>query len=68
MFPQDRIENWAHGQGLWARVPAEEEIRGESIVEALVRGGFAVRDFHEKRPTLEDIFIAATKRSYDVKE
>ena len=51
-----------------ARVPAEEEIRGEAIVEALVRGGFAVRDFHEKRPTLEDIFIAATKRSYDVKE
>ena len=24
MFPQDRIENWAHGQGLWTRVPAED--------------------------------------------
>lgn len=23
MFPQDRRENWAHGQGLWADVPAE---------------------------------------------
>lgn len=24
MFPQDKIENWAHGQGLWAHVPAAD--------------------------------------------
>ena len=26
-----------------------------------------VREFQEKKPSLEDIFIAATKRSYDIK-
>ena len=50
------------------RVPATAEIVPENAVAALAQEGWRVREFREKRPTLEDIFIAATKRSYDIKE
>ncbi len=50
-------------------VPAAEAgVSGDAAVSALVKNGFRVREFREVRPTLEDIFIAATKRSYDIKE
>ncbi|MBQ6705065.1 MAG: ABC transporter ATP-binding protein [Opitutales bacterium] len=54
---------------IWdATVPADREFSSENVVAALVGAGFKVREFREKRPSLEDIFIAATKRSYDIKE
>lgn len=49
-------------------VPASKEVVPENAVFALTQEGWRVREFREKRPTLEDIFIAATKRSYDIKE
>lgn len=51
-----------------ATVPASKEISPETAVATLVNEGWLVRDFHEKKPSLEDIFFAATKRSYDIKE
>ncbi len=51
-----------------ATVPADREFSAETVVDALIGAGFKVREFREKRPSLEDIFIAATKRSYDIKE
>lgn len=50
------------------RIPATEEFSPEALVSALTREGFRVRELHEKIPSLEDIFIAATKRSYDITE
>jgi len=51
-----------------ATVPATKEISPENAVAALTLEGWRVREFRENRPTLEDIFFAATKRSYDIKE
>lgn len=51
-----------------ATVPAAKEILPEAAVSALTLEGWRVREFHENRPSLEDIFFAATKRSYDIKE
>lgn len=51
-----------------ATVPATSDVSPENAVAALVGEGWTVREFHENRPSLEDIFIAATKRSYDIKE
>lgn len=59
----------ASGFRVWlASVPATEKTEAEAAVAALVSGGFRVREFREKRPSLEDIFIAATKRSYEIRE
>lgn len=67
--PEEGRERGGDGFGVWlATVPATEKIEAEHVVAALVREGFGVREFREKRPSLEDIFIAATKRSYDIKE
>ena len=51
-----------------AKLPATSELAPENALAALVGEGWLVREFHEVRPSLEDIFIAATKRSYDIKE
>lgn len=56
-------------RGAWlATVPATEKIDAENVIAELVRGGFGIREFREMRPSLEDIFIAATRRSYDIRE
>ena len=51
-----------------ATIPADRDFSAEATIATLVAAGFNVREFREKRPSLEDIFIAATKRSYDIKE
>ncbi len=38
----------------------------EGMLEKLRLAGVVVEEFSEKRPSLEDIFMAATRRSYDV--
>ena len=38
---------------------------GEALLAALMRHGFRVRAFSRKQPTLEDVFLAATRRSWD---
>jgi ABC-2 type transport system ATP-binding protein len=38
---------------------------GEALLAALVRHGLRVRAFSRKQPTLEDVFLAATRRSWD---
>lgn len=56
------------GMTTWeATIPAEREFSAEEAIAALIAAGFKVREFQEKKPSLEDIFIAATKRSYDIK-
>ena len=40
---------------------------GESLLRALTTGGFRVRAISRARQTLEDVFLAATRRSWDVK-
>ncbi len=39
---------------------------GEELLAALHRGGFRVRALGRAHPTLEDVFLAATRRSWDV--
>lgn len=40
---------------------------GEAILHKLMAGGFRVRALTRTQPTLEDVFLAATKRSWDAK-
>ncbi|MGN0835534.1 MAG: ATP-binding cassette domain-containing protein [Candidatus Spyradosoma sp.] len=49
---------------LLARIPADAP--REDFLEKLHFSGIRVEEFSEKRASLEDIFIAATKRNYDV--
>lgn len=57
------------GMAAWEGIiPANRNFSAEDAVAALVSAGFKVREFRERQPSLEDIFIAATKRSYDIKE
>jgi ABC-2 type transport system ATP-binding protein len=41
---------------------------GEPILRALTAQNFRVRALSRAQPTLEDVFLAATKRSWDVKD
>jgi ABC-2 type transport system ATP-binding protein len=43
----------------------DEEL-GEPLLQALTARSFRVRSFSRAEPTLEDVFLAATKRSWDV--
>ena len=43
----------------------EEEL-GESLLAALLAQGLRVRALAREQPTLEDVFLAATRRSWDV--
>ena len=49
---------------LVATVPAARSIDG--MLERLSSAGVHVAEFYEQRASLEDIFIAATRRSYDI--
>ena len=47
-------------------VTAEDDTdRGEALLRALPAAGFRVRALHRRQPTLEDVFLAATRRSWD---
>jgi ABC-2 type transport system ATP-binding protein len=39
---------------------------GEALLKALIDGGYRIRSLNRQRPTLEDVFLAATRRSWDV--
>ena len=39
---------------------------GEALLATLVAAGLRVRALNRKQPTLEDVFLAATRRSWDV--
>lgn len=39
---------------------------GEVLLKVLIEGGYRVRSLNRQRPTLEDVFLAATRRSWDV--
>ena len=43
----------------------DEEL-GEPLLQALAAQSFRIRSFSRTQPTLEDVFLAATKRSWDV--
>lgn len=42
------------------------EAANEDFLEKMRAAGIHVREFHERVPSLEDIFIAATRRTYDI--
>lgn len=46
--------------------PLESDL-GELLLQALVADGYRVRALSRAQPTLEDVFLAATRRSWDVK-
>jgi ABC-2 type transport system ATP-binding protein len=46
-------------------IEREDEL-GEPILQALMAKHLRVRSFSRARPTLEDVFLAATRRSWDV--
>lgn len=39
---------------------------GEVLLKVLIERGYRVRSLNRQRPTLEDVFLAATRRSWDV--
>jgi ABC-2 type transport system ATP-binding protein len=39
---------------------------GEVLLKALINAHYRVRSLNRQRPTLEDVFLAATRRSWDV--
>jgi ABC-2 type transport system ATP-binding protein len=43
----------------------DEEL-GEPLLRALMARSYRIRSFSRTEPTLEDVFLAATKRSWDV--
>jgi ABC-2 type transport system ATP-binding protein len=40
---------------------------GEPLLQSLISHGFRVRALSRAQPTLEDVFLAATRRSWDAK-
>lgn len=46
------------------RTPSEEDL-GEAILRAFLSEGLRVRSLGRVHPTLEDVFLAATRRSWD---
>jgi ABC-2 type transport system ATP-binding protein len=40
---------------------------GEPLLQSLITHGFRVRALSRAQPTLEDVFLAATRRSWDAK-
>ena len=51
--------------GLSALVIDDVEDAGEAILRACLSEGLRVRALSRARPTLEDVFLAATRRSWD---
>ena len=45
---------------------ARDEELGEPLLQALTARGFRIRALARAHPTLEDVFLAATKRSWDI--
>ena len=54
-------------QALTLATACDDEL-GESLLRALAAQNFRVRSLSRQHPTLEDVFLAATKRSWDVKD
>ncbi|MDE3084599.1 MAG: ABC transporter ATP-binding protein, partial [Verrucomicrobiota bacterium] len=52
---------------LSAVTPNDDEL-GEPLLRALTSGNFRVRALSREHPTLEDVFLAATKRSWEIKD
>ena len=40
---------------------------GEKLLQALPAAGYRVRSLSRTQPTLEDVFLAATRRSWDAR-
>ena len=45
---------------------AESDL-GEKLLQALATGGYRIRAFGRTQPSLEDVFLAATRRSWDAR-
>jgi ABC-2 type transport system ATP-binding protein len=56
----------AAGFRLATLTTAAEEDLGEPLLRALLAAGVRVRALSRSHPTLEDVFLAATRRSWDV--
>ncbi|KXU37147.1 ABC transporter [Cephaloticoccus primus] len=56
----------AAGFHRWLLTTKREDPLGEALLTALTQSGFRVRSLSRSQPTLEDVFLAATRRSWDV--
>jgi ABC-2 type transport system ATP-binding protein len=52
-----------HGMTL---TTTRDDDMGEALLQALLAGSYRVRSLNRAHPTLEDVFLAATKRSWDI--
>jgi len=50
----------------WRLTTKREDPLGERLLAALAAAGLRVRSLSRSQPTLEDVFLAATRRSWDV--
>jgi ABC-2 type transport system ATP-binding protein len=56
----------AEGFHLLTLTTTRDEELGEALLRALAAGSYRVRALNRAHPTLEDVFLAATKRSWDI--
>ncbi len=56
----------AHGFTTFALTTQRDDELGESLLHAFAARGLRVRALSRAHPTLEDVFLAATRRSWDV--
>jgi ABC-2 type transport system ATP-binding protein len=63
--PAARAEPDAAGFRTILVTAGDDTDRGEALLRALPAAGFRVRALHRRQPTLEDVFLAATRRSWD---
>jgi len=56
----------ATGFRRWLLTTKREDPLGEGLLKTLGEAGFRVRSLSRSQPTLEDVFLAATRRSWDV--
>jgi ABC-2 type transport system ATP-binding protein len=56
----------AEGFHVLTLTTTRDEELGEALLQALAAGSYRVRALNRAHPTLEDVFLAATKRSWDI--
>lgn len=55
------------GFRLFTLTTSRDDDLGEALLQKLTQAGFRLRSLSRAQPTLEDVFLAATRRSWDVK-
>jgi len=56
-------EHWPYYQ---LSLPKQSSIQSDQLLQTLTQNNISIREIHLHQPTLEDIFFAATKRSWEL--